>query len=295
MPIFRKKEKNKSWQNWQRRNPKIYPGTLRSSSQRKGGRFSRFLFWVLFLIFWGVCGYVLLFSPFLDIESVAVYGNQDIPTEEIVAKVDEVVNGKYLNYLSKRNFFLVSKNRINQKLKNDFDRLEVSSIEKKFPRSILIRVKEKQPELAWCSGGVCYLVDKSGLVYSGANATDEELSRSRFLVVIDDNARPVEIGTTSIGENFIQYLKEIDSLLVDELKLQIDGDYHTPATSSQEITVKIKEGEGWFLKLSNVVSPKDTKKILETVFERELTEEKRSQLDYLDLRVKGKVYYKLKS
>ena len=272
----------------------MYSGVPRRDSQGKRGKFSRFLFWVLFLGFLGVCGYLLLFSPFLEVDSISVEGNKEIPIEQIIEKVNETMKGTYFKYFSRRNLFLVRKSAINNKLKSEFNRLEVSSIEKKFPRAILIKVKERQPELVWCSGGVCYLVDKSSLVYSGANVTDEEINKNRFLVVIDDNARPVEIGKTIIGENFIQYLKEIDAVLVDELGLPIEENYHTPALSSQEVIVKIKEGEGWLLKFSSTVSPKDTKKILETVFERELSSEKRNNLDYLDLRVKGKVYYKLR-
>jgi hypothetical protein len=77
------------------------------------------------------------------------------------------------------------------------------------------------------------------------------------------------------------------------LGLSIDG-IITPALSSQEIIAKIKEGDGgWTLKLSSAILPEDTKKILETVFEKDLSGDKKSQLEYLDLRVKGKVYYKL--
>lgn len=204
------------------------------------------------------------------------------------------MDGEYFNYFSKRNLFFISQRAISDKLKNDFNRLEVSAVERKFPKAILIKVKERQPELAWCSGGVCYLVDKDGFVYSGANATDEELSKDRFLVVIDDNARPIEIRKSVIDPKFIQYLKQIDAILVDDLRLQIEGNYHTPAVSSREILAKIKGGEGWTLKLSSAVSLEDTKKILETIFEKELQGDKRNNLDYLDLRVKGKVYYKLK-
>ncbi|OGI25332.1 MAG: hypothetical protein A3J76_02085 [Candidatus Moranbacteria bacterium RBG_13_45_13] len=291
MSFFRKKDKHKTWK---RKNPKIYSGVLRKESQEKKSGFSRFLFWVLLLGFTGVCGYLLLFSSFPEIDSISIEGNQSIPSEEIAGKVNEVLEGKYFNYLSKRNFFLASRKQISQKLKGDFDRLEISSVEKKFPRTLLVKVKERQPEMAWCSGGVCYLVEKDGLVYAGANATGEELNKNRFLIAIDDNARPVEIGKTIIDPGFIQYLKQMDAIIADDLELEIDGNYHTPALSSKEAIARIREGEGWFLKLNQAVSPEDTKKILQTVFDKELDGEKRKNLDYLDLRVKGKVYYKLR-
>lgn len=291
MPIFRKKNKKKTWQE---RNPKVYSGVPRRESQEKRGKFSRFIFWVLLLGFFGVCAYMLFFSPFLEVEVVAVEGNQDISAEEISQKAREALQGRYFKYFSRGNFFLASRAAISAKLKSDFNRLEIWAIEKKFPRAILIRVKERQPEMVWCSSGVCYLVDKEGFVFSGANAADEELNKDRFLVAIDDNARPVEIGKTIISSRFIQYLKQMDGVLVDDLKMQVDGNYHTPALSSQEVIARIEENDGWLLKLSQTISPEETKKIIQTIFEKELDKEKRKNLEYLDLRVKGKVYYKLR-
>src|SRR4030042_1558852 len=116
MSFFRKKEKEKSWK---RKNPKIYSGVPRRDNQEKRGRFSRCLFWILFLGFLGVCGYLLLFSPFLEVESVSVEGNNEIPPEQIIEKVNGVMGGKYLKYFSKRNFFLARKSAISGELKNN--------------------------------------------------------------------------------------------------------------------------------------------------------------------------------
>ena len=98
----------------------------------------------------------------------------------------------------------------------------------------------------------------------------------------------------SLGREFIQYLKEIDAVLVNDLGLSIDGNYHTPALSSQEIIVKIKEGEGWMLKISSLISRKTQKKFSKRFSRRSSPGRKEKNLDYLDLRVKGKVYYKMK-
>jgi cell division septal protein FtsQ len=294
MALFRKKEKPK---NWKARNPRMYSGVPKRDNREKRGRFSRFLFWVLFFGFLGVCGYILFFSPFLEIESVGIEGNSDISSEEIAGKVNGALDGKYFNLFSKRNFFLASRRAMSESLKNGFSRLEVSSVEKKFPRAILVKVKERQPEMAWCSSGVCYLVDKDGFVYAGANATDEELGKDRFLIVIDDSARPVDIKKTTVNPDFMHYVKSADAMLVSGLGFQIEGNYHTPALSSQEISVRIVEegNEGWTLKLNQSVSIEDTKKTIQTVFDKELEGEKRKSLEYLDLRVKNKVYYKLRS
>ncbi|MFA5925728.1 MAG: FtsQ-type POTRA domain-containing protein [Parcubacteria group bacterium] len=291
MPFFQKKEKNKTWR---RKAPRMYSGVPRKEKKKEKKGFSRFLFWFLSLVFFGVCIYLLVFSSLLEIETVSVEGNQSVPSEEIIDRVNESIGGNYYKLFPKNNFFLVNSREIDGALRNNFYRLEVAGIEKKFPKAILVKVKERQPEMVWCSGGVCYLIDKEGLAYTGTNGADDEMKNRNFLTVIDDNSRSVDIGKTTIGKDFIEYLKQTDAVLTDDLKLEIEDTYHTPALASQEIFVKIKEGDGWILKLSSGVAPDETKKIIQTIFDKDLNPEKRKNLDYLDLRVKGKAYYKLK-
>lgn len=292
--MFRHKKKNK---NWQKKNHRLYRGVPKRGQREKRGRASRFIFWFLFLIFLAVSLYILFFSTQLDIDTVIVEGNQNILTADITDKVNAALNGKYYKYLSKRNFFFASKSEIARTLEGGFSRLEVSEVEKKFPKTIFVRVKERQPELIWCSGGVCYLVDKEGLIYSGVNGTEGDLKNNNQLAIIDDNAKPVDIGLTRIDQSFIDYLKEIDVVLTDDLHFNLGDSYHTPALASQEIYARIAEpdSDGWTLKLSSNISPPDTKKIIETILEKDINNNQLKSLDYLDLSVKGKVYYKMKS
>ncbi len=274
----------------------MYSGVPRRDSSTSKGRLLRPLFWILAISFLAVTGYLLFVSDQLDIDTVSVEGNKDISSEAIASEAQSALAGKRYNLFSKNNFFFIDKKDIISRLQNNFNRLEVSSVERKFPKALLIKVEERQPEMVWCSGGVCYLVDKNGSIFSGAGGSDEELKNGRFLTIVDDNAKPVDIGVTVISRDFIDYLKQLDYLLVEDLHLKIDGIYHTPALASQEVLAKIQEenGESWTLKLSSGVSVGETKKILETLFEKELNGDKRASLEYLDLTVKGKIYYKLK-
>ncbi|HUD08844.1 MAG TPA: FtsQ-type POTRA domain-containing protein [Candidatus Saccharimonadales bacterium] len=293
MPIFSKKKKNKIVQkSWQRKNTKAYPGASKKETSQRGGIFSRFIFWLLLVVFLGICVYLLFFSTFLDVNKINIQGNQDISSVEISKVVERSLEGKYLKYLPKKNFFLVSVSNIGSAVKNNFNRLEVASIGKKFPDTIVVKVVERKAELVWCSGGACYLVDSSGLAYGGANGTEEDLRAGNFLVVVDDSAIPVEIGKTKISPDFIGYIEKVNAMIRDDLKLDVAASYHTPGIASQEVSVVTNEG--WTLKISSEYSVDEAKKIIQTLFEKDLNGETRKNLDYLDLRVKGKVYYKTK-
>ena len=292
MAFFRKKTKNRIPQkSWQGRRTGAYASVPKKEKKRER-KFSRVLFWLLFLGFLGICGYILLFSPYLDVDSVSIEGNQDISKREIADNVAKSIEGKYFSFFPKKNFFFVNKKDINAALKSNFDQLEVASIEKKFPGTISIQVTERRPELVWCSGGVCYFVGKDGLAYGGAAGTDEKLRKKGFLTVIDDSAVPVDLGKTKISPDYIGFIEAADLMLRDGLKLDPAESFHTAGIASGEISVKNREG--WTVKLGSEFSVEDAKKVMQTLFEKELNEEVRKNLDYLDLRIKNKIYYKIK-
>ncbi|MCX6763100.1 MAG: FtsQ-type POTRA domain-containing protein [Candidatus Moranbacteria bacterium] len=292
MGIFSKKTKNKIPQkSWQGRRTGAYASVPKKEKKRET-KFSRVLFWLLLLVFLGICGYILLFSSYLDVDAISVEGNQGISNREIEDRVMKSIEGKYFNFFPKKNFFFVNEKNINAALKSNFDQLEVASIEKKFPGKIFVQVTERKPELVWCSGGVCYFIDKSGLAYGGAVGTDEELRGRSFLTVVDDSAVPVDLGKTKIDPDYIGFIEAANAMLRDDLKLDPAESFHTSGMASREISVK--NGEGWTVKLSSEFSVEDAKKIIQTLFEKELNGEVRKNLDYLDLRIENKIYYKIK-
>jgi cell division septal protein FtsQ len=292
MAFFSKKTKNKIPQkSWQGRRTGAYASVPKKEKKRER-KFSRVLFWLLFLGFLGICGYILLFSPYLDVDAISIEGNQDISNREIESRVLESIEGKYFNIFPKKNFFFVNEKNINTVLKSNFDQLEVASIEKKFPGTISVRVTERKPELVWCSGGVCYFVDKTGLAYDGAVGTEEELRTKGFLTVIDDSAVPVDLGKTKISPDYVGFIESANLMLREDLQIDPVESFHTSGIASGEISVKNRED--WTVKLSSELSIEDAKKVIQTLFEKELNEEVRKNLDYLDLRIKNKIYYKIR-
>ena len=170
------------------------------------------MFWLLLVGFIGICGYLLFFSPFLEIDKISIEGNKDISSANITIAVEKYLNGKYFGYLPRNNFFLVSEKNISGEIQKYFNRLEVLSIEKKFPKTILINVIEHKAELVWCSAGVCYFVDSKGIAYGGAAGNEVDLRANNYLVVVDDSAIPVDIGKSKIDPAYIAYIEAIKIL-----------------------------------------------------------------------------------
>lgn len=292
MIFFSKKKKSKSIpKSWQG-STRVYSLGAKKTKKKQGRKFSRFLFWLLLIVFAMICMYLLLFSPFLEIDKILIEGNQDISSREIANAVEKSLEGKYFGYLPKKNFLLINKKNITETIRNDFSRLEVNSIEKKFPNSILVSIIERKAELVWCSGGVCYFVDRTGVIYNGTEKNEQELLADGFLVIVDDSAIPISIKESKIDPEYIQYIELADVMMKSDSRLKPTESYHTPGVASREIIVKTQEG--WILKISSEFPVDEIRKIIQVLFDKELKDEARKNLDYLDLRVRGKIYYKFR-
>jgi len=290
--FFRKQDSRVPKKSWQGKDFKMRSSILKKRRPEKKRKFSRFLFWVLLLGFSGVSLYLLFFSPFLEVESISVEGNEDVPASEISGQIEKSLDGKYFRFLSRKNYFLIRTGDIERALAGSGKLLELESIRKNFPNSLTVRVVERKALLVWCSGGVCYFADSDGFVFGGVPELEEEIEEQNFLVVVDDSARPIEIGKTKINLAYLENLSNLAYILKSDFNLAGSEYFHTPGMASQEINLKTTEG--WVLKASLAGPAEETKKIMETLFEKDLNEEARKKLDYLDLRVKNKIYYKTK-
>lgn len=265
---------------------------IKKKAIKRERKFSRFLFWFLLAVFLGICTYLLFFSPFLAVDKIFVEGNKDISGVDIRNSIEKDIGENFFFFLPKNNFFLLNEKHIGSAIKKVSKRLEIESVEKKFPESLSVRLVERKTELVWCSGGVCYFVDAEGLAYETATENEESLRFDKFIVIVDDSAVPVDVEKTKINQDYIRFIESADEIIKNDLGFLAEESYHTPGIASGEISRRLNEG--WILRISKDMPIEETKKIIQTIFEKELNEEARKNLDYLDLRIKNKIYYKMK-
>ena len=135
MSFFPKKRKTKLPKNPGRGKARVANSGIPEKKKKKGEEnFRAFCFGCCLSVFSEFAS-ISFFSPFLYIDKITIEGNQDISSQEISKAVEKSLEGKYFNYLPQRNFFLASESNISEAVKNNFNRLEVASIEKKFPRT----------------------------------------------------------------------------------------------------------------------------------------------------------------
>ncbi len=258
---------------------------------KKELKFSRILFYFLLFVFIAVAGYVLLFSPYLKIQTILMHGIKELDYEAVMAKTTSIIQGKYLKLIPKDNYFLVSKRKIIKSLMEEFKKIKSVETKKTFPVAISIEIKERDSLILWCSGGPCYIIDESGFAYTSSDLDAPEVAQNNLIQIIDTSAHPAEIGEKILNEEYVSYLLTLREK-IKKSDLKVSEQWHTPSRMADE--VEIETSEGWRIYFSNKINPDRALRTLKTFLDEEIGN-KKEKLEYVDLRIENKVFYRLKN
>jgi len=253
--------------------------------------FPRMIFRLLVFVFIGATAYVLFFSPFLEVKTVSLRGIAELKYEDVYRKINENFSGKYLYFIPKNNLILISKNKTERNLLESFKKISDVNIRKNFPDGIVVEITEREALLVWCAN-TCYIIDNNGYAYTEADFASEEIRQNNLLSIRDDSGKPVDIGRRVLGEDYIDFIISLKEEVLRGSGITIANEYRTGSRIAEE--VKVRTEEGWEIYFSSRLPIENSVRTLKTFLDKEIDQEKRSKLEYIDLRAENKVYYKFK-
>jgi cell division septal protein FtsQ len=264
-----------------------------SHGSRKVSRLvSKIIFFVLLIGFIAVTTYVLFFSQYLQIINVEVSGTKELNASDIKQKIEATFQEKYFGVISKNNFMFVSQKNISNDLMSDFKKIRTVSVTKKFPDSVSVNIDERKALLIWCSLEDCYLLDEKGAAYLQADFNSPEVVQNNLLKITDASGREVAIGDNVVDQEYEKYALGISDAL-KSVGLDVTGEYLTLSRMSDEIRVKTMQGPEILLSMQFPIS--SSMETLASVLKKEITDDKKGEIEYIDLRNENKVFYKFKT
>jgi cell division protein FtsQ len=251
----------------------------------------RFFYWITLISFCGVIIYAVFFSGFLSINKVDVAGLQEISREAVLENINPEINGKYFKFIDKNNLLLAQKEIIEKKLIRGFVKIENVQIKKKFPNVLVINIKERESTIILCSSGDCYIIDRNGTAYSGLDYSLPEVSENKLIVLTDLSNKSIKKEETVLSSDYLEYILEIKEKAKNSADVEIKDAYETPGLISNDI--RIITAEGWRIFLNKNISFQKEIDMLRIVLDEKI-QDKRKDLEYVDLRSENKVYYKFR-
>lgn len=250
----------------------------------------RFPWWIaaLWVVLSATTGYVLFFSPFHMLETVAVSGNRDVPADRIEAFIREKWSRPIAYLVPGNGFFAFRTEETETALSQRFPKLSSVKVEKMFPDRVSVTVSERDRIFLFCSGPTCVLSDAGNRATDATSALSEE--NVPFIVRLEDTTgQIVAVGDTLFDVPLPDIALRLERGLREDLGLPLSPPLTTPGRVSREI--RFRTEAGWEIYASADIVPEKTVEALRLVLERELPEDRRDRLRYVDLRTENKAFY----
>lgn len=264
-------------------------------------------FWlgILILIIFGGVFYLICLHSFFQIKEIKISGNsafteatadkQKVLFNEIQKIVNEKINQKVL-FFSSKSIFLINLKIIKKEISKKISQIEEVNLNRKFPNSLVLEIKERKPVAVFCpisEGLNCFFINKEGIVFESTERKEE------FITLKKEVSEEIYLGKKVINEEQLSKILEVEKKLKEELKilseeiLVVSEEGFIPLESPSFLTgFDVKTSEGWqiYFNLREDLAWQLTK--LKAVLEKEIPQEKRKNLEYIDIRFGNFAPYK---
>ncbi len=253
--------------------------------KKKKSIFKNRFFWLTLLIFSAVIGLAcfLVFSDFFLIKEIEVSGNKEVSAEHAKEEVREELADRG-RLIPPDNIFFVSRSRIKDGLLSLFPQIADVTIERKWPDALKLTIIERQEKALFCSdkkGGEgefyenCFLMDQGGIIFKKSEGVSP-LPKIKQESFPEEN---INLGNQVIDAGLLTKILDVYGKITGTLDIKT-----REILFISEEMVNFRTAEGWdiYVSLTKDLDWQVTK--LKAVLENYLPQEKRKNLEYIELR-----------
>jgi len=263
---------------------------------------------VVFLIFLAGALYCLIFLPTFKMNKVFVAGTRETDALSIEAITMSLVQEKFFGKIPKDNLILFPQKKIIGAILGAFPEIKSVALTKKpFEHLAVIKIEERQASAIWCRveapeseqvssssatqavqaslplAEYCFFVDSEGFIFKPAPI----LSGGAVPTVYDKTSQDINLGSTVANPERLKFILAVKKELAG-----VNMNLTDFIIASQTLgDLEILTPEGWRIMLDTNMSPSSQVNALKRVLQEKI-KEKRAILEYVDLRVEDRVYYK---
>lgn len=262
-----------------------YQNAYKSKRRRRAAVVLSILLAIIVSVFGGIY-YAFFLSEWLAVREVAIEQKSFVSSEEIKKITESYLREKSWFVSRARSLLLVDEETIQSMLARKFPVLKNITVEKKYFHSLIINTDYREVMGIWCfqKQGSCLYFDEDGIAFD--RATDS--SGTLFLIVHDYLKDAKDLGQkVTDAEGFdpvLQLKKELDRAKIGVSRIIIPEELYR---------INVKTTEGWeiYFNTNDPLIPQI--KALTIFLANKLSFEQRSRLQYVDVRIPQRVYYKM--
>ena len=230
-------------------------------------------------------GWFVFFSDMFVVQAVTVVDARPHTVEQVKTiledKIDEVV--------VKRNIFFLTSDLLESAVLAELPQVRTVHIVRKLPGTVKAIVQEKEPALLLLSDGQYYFVDDSGVPYEKARL--DTLPGVVLPTVKNDNRETrVVLGVAAVEPSFVAFMRSVQDRLPDSVGAQV-AEIHIPSLAAREVHYYLNNN--WRILFDATRPFEQQLKTLEQLLRETISEEDQPRLEYIDLRIPQRAYYRV--
>lgn len=231
--------------------------------------------------------YIVFVSDTFRIKIILINGNAELSQSDLDQFVSAQINNRNVWELQ-NNLIFTDISALRESMLKKFSLLKDVTVTKTYPEAMEIKVKEKDVSVIWCRTA-CFWLDEDGVAYKPIEMDmAKQVKPEEAMLISDDVVGDIKAGDGVADKRFLDYAMSARQALKDELLLEIDN-IKTPGVITGEIWIKTKENWQIFFDASGNIA--DAMRLLKQALKEKITPAELSDLAYVDLRVKDKIYY----
>lgn len=246
------------------------------------------LFFALLLFCFIALMFGFIFGPWFQVSKVSISSSGVLKNEEAVKLALYGASIQKIAFLHTANIFLVNPEVIETSLYKYFPEIKIVSISRRFPHEISAVIEERKEAALYCVAqeeNTCYFIDEDGVAWKEA----PEISGSVF-IKIHGTKKPSQLGDEIIASSVIEAIFQVAERIQRENKFFIE---EFIIVSSSEFDAR--SSVGFLFNMDANESIDGELNALFLVLEKEIPQEEWGNVEYIDLRIPNRVYYKLKT
>jgi len=265
---------------------------LKYDPKKKGGKIIKFFFFLLLISFLGVIIYLLFFSGYLAVANINIAGQENISESDIRNEIEGEISGKWLGIVPKNNQLLIHPLAVENKLSQKFRKIDWVAVRRKFPSELFVQIKERKLALVFKSGEKRFILDEKGEAFEEISAASPEYNLPDLMTLEDTSNHDVIDGKSVIDPAVISFMTDISKKMSTETDMEISREFVTPNRISGDL--RVETSAGWKIFFDASLDASKEIGMLKTVLDEKIPHDQRVNLEYIDLRVDNKVFYKFK-
>jgi len=264
---------------------KLFPSARYSWQRIRSSVFEWLSIGLLVLIILGpavMLGWLVLFTSTFTIQAVTIVDARE-QTADAIRGLSAAMLGD--NILSTQTTLL------EQRIRNNIPQVLDVHVIRKLPATLKIIVQEKTAALLLISNGKYYFIDSRGLAYEEARL--ESLPGTVLPIVKNqDPGSRAEVGLPVVTENFVTFVLEGSARLPEISGAEV-VEIRMPSLAAREAHFLLENN--WLIRFDSTREVAGQLAILNELITHTIPTEELPEIEYIDLRIPNRIYYRTRS